>query len=169
MSADRLELERYLHEHIPLCKCVQVAVDAASDTEVTLSAPFRPNINHRDTVFAGSASALAILSGWTLLYMRLRALPFPVRIVIQRNHVEYRKPILGRFCARCRAPNAEQWGRFMNALGRKKRARISLHAELRADGVVVGTFEGDYVALRAQAGARPAADGGRGMGRRRGT
>ncbi|RYE53550.1 MAG: hypothetical protein EOP18_08925, partial [Rhizobiaceae bacterium] len=50
---------------------MQVRVVAASVERVTLSAPLAPNINHRATVFGGSASAVAILSAWSLLHLRL--------------------------------------------------------------------------------------------------
>ncbi|MFB3040360.1 MAG: YiiD C-terminal domain-containing protein, partial [Candidatus Poribacteria bacterium] len=68
---DLSALEEYLHEHIPLSKAIGVKVVEADSAGVTLSAPLAPNINHRETVFGGSASAVAILAAWTLLYVRL--------------------------------------------------------------------------------------------------
>ncbi|MGE5240286.1 MAG: YiiD C-terminal domain-containing protein, partial [Bacteroidota bacterium] len=68
---DRRELERYLHEQIPLSKAMGVEVMEASGEKVELAAPFAPNINHLETVFGGSASAVAILAAWTLLHVRL--------------------------------------------------------------------------------------------------
>lgn len=61
------ELEKYLHGHIPLSKAMEVAVVQVQPEGVILSAPLAPNINHRDTVFGGSASAVAILAAWSLL------------------------------------------------------------------------------------------------------
>ena len=68
-----IDLERYLHEHIPLSKAMQVSVVSVDTDGVTLRAPLAPNINHQDTVFGGSASAVAILAGWSLLHTRLAA------------------------------------------------------------------------------------------------
>ena len=65
------QLERYLHEHIPLSKAMGVSVLSVGEEAVTLRAPLAPNINHRETVFGGSASALAILAAWSLLHTRL--------------------------------------------------------------------------------------------------
>ena len=59
---DTKSLENYLHEHIPLSKAMGVTVRSVSGEAVTLAAPLAPNINHRETVFGGSASALAILA-----------------------------------------------------------------------------------------------------------
>jgi thioesterase domain-containing protein len=69
---DLTEIKTYLYEHIPLSKAMEVDVVDASVDKVVLRAPLAPNINHRATVFGGSASALAILAAWTLLYVRLQ-------------------------------------------------------------------------------------------------
>jgi hypothetical protein len=49
-----------------------IEVVVADPTSVMLRAPFAPNINHRETVFGGSASAVTILAAWALLYVRLQ-------------------------------------------------------------------------------------------------
>lgn len=67
------DLEHYLHDHIPLSKAMAVSVASVAPHEVVLRAPLAPNINHRDTVFGGSASAVAILAAWSLLNTRLTA------------------------------------------------------------------------------------------------
>jgi thioesterase domain-containing protein len=69
---DRWELAQYLHEHIPLSRAMGVEVVEATWDGVSLRAPLAPNINHRETVFGGSASAVAILAAWALLYVRLQ-------------------------------------------------------------------------------------------------
>ena len=95
MDADGLQ--QYLHEHIPLSRAMQVTVLAASVEEVLLAAPLAPNINHRETVFGGSASAVCILAAWSLVQVRLRAAGMPGRLVIQRNLMEYLLPVSGNF------------------------------------------------------------------------
>jgi thioesterase domain-containing protein len=78
-------LATYLYDHIPLSKAMQVSVVSISDEKLVLSAPLAPNINHRDTVFGGSASAIAILAAWSLLHTRLLKAGISSRLVIQRN------------------------------------------------------------------------------------
>jgi len=102
------EVQQYLYDHIPLSKAMQVSVVAMSDAEVLLSAPLAPNINHRDTVFGGSASALAILAAWSLLYVRLRNAGVECRIVIQRNTMEFQLPMDGEFFARSSLTQPEE-------------------------------------------------------------
>jgi thioesterase domain-containing protein len=95
-----VELEQYLHEHIPLSRAMAVGVASIDEGTVILRAPLAPNINHQESVFGGSASALAILAGWSLLHVRLRAAGVASRLVIQRNTVDYEQPLTGAFTAR---------------------------------------------------------------------
>jgi len=141
-------LEEYLRGHIPLSAAMDVRVDRADPDGIVISAPLEPNINHRDTVFGGSASALAILAGWALVHVRLsRDRDAPHRIVIQRNEVEYLAPIEGRFRARVPAPDHADWDRFLRILERRGKSRIGIDAEILVGEEVVGVLSGQYVAL----------------------
>ena len=141
------ELEAYLHGHIPLSAAMQVSVDAVAADGVTLRAPLAPNINHRETVFGGSASAIAILAAWSLLHTRLLAEGITARLVIQSNTMDYDAPILGEFSARSSLEAPEQWPRFTRTLARMGRARMRAVAVLESDGQVVGRLTGEFVAL----------------------
>jgi thioesterase domain-containing protein len=143
---DRATLEQYLHDHIPLSKAMAVEVVAAADTGVTLAAPLAPNINHRETVFGGSASAVAILSAWTLMYLRLKSEELNVRIVIQKNTMTYERPITGRFTASAAISDPAAWRRFADTLKRKSRGRVTVRSVLCQNTEKVGEFEGDFVA-----------------------
>lgn len=141
------EIQSYLHGHIPLSAAMQVHVEVATPELVILGAPLQPNINHRDTVFGGSASALAILSAWSLLHVKLSAGGCKTRLVIQRNSMSYEQAILGYFTAHACSPGLERWEAFTRMLGRKGRARISVSSSLLYEGQEVGHFEGEFVAL----------------------
>jgi len=143
-----VELERYLHEHIPLSKAMAASVVAVADEGVTLQAPLPPNINHRETVFGGSASALAILAAWSLLHTRLQRDGIACRLVIQRNTMEYDLPVAGTFTAESRLTQADAWDRFIKTLKRRGRARISVAATLKYQDLPAGRFCGDFVAIQ---------------------
>lgn len=147
MSVDCRAIEQYLHTHIPLSKAMAVSVCSISEHDVILTAPLTPNINHRSTAFGGSISAVAILSAWTFVHVKLQVLAIPCRIVIQSNSLEYLKPIEGDFQARCIAPPQRNWDRFIAMLSRRGRGRIVLDAEVYFDGELAGKFQGEYVAL----------------------
>ena len=146
MSPD--DLEHYLHAHIPLSHAMAASVREVSPDAVVLVAPLAPNINHRETVFGGSASALAILAAWSLLHTRLlREHPVPCRVVIQRNTMDYAQPIAGEFLARSSLADPAAWAGFLRLLARRGRARLAVRAVLEHEGRPVGAFEGDFVAI----------------------
>lgn len=142
------DLERYIHEQIPLSHAMGVSVLSVAPDTVVLQAPLAPNINHRQTVFGGSASALAILAGWSLLHVRLHSEGFADRLVIQRNTMEYQHPIRGQFTARSVLAQPDRWKPFLKMLARKGKARLSVLAVLEQTERVAGRFSGEFVAFR---------------------
>lgn len=146
------ELEKYLHVHIPLSRAMHVAVVQVNAQSVVLSAPLAPNVNHRDTVFGGSASAVAMLAAWSLLHTRLTGEGIASRLVIQRNTMSYAMPINGTFTAIAAVPDVEEWTRFLHVLKLKGKARIGVTARLHFTGQVAGELKGEFVALGASHG-----------------
>ena len=141
-------LQRYLHEHIPLTAAMDVRVISCGTDAVHLSAPIAPNINHRNTVFGGSASALAIMSAWSVIHLCLRNSPHSdSRIVIQKNTIHYTHPIDSDFAAISPGPDRDQWEKFVDTLKRKGRARIHLRSTIFAAGTPAAQFEGSFVAI----------------------
>jgi thioesterase domain-containing protein len=130
-----------------------VRVTMAGDDCIRLSAPLEQNINHRSTVFGGSAAAVGILAGWTLLHVRLAHGGRTTRIVIQRNTIDYHDPIDGDFEAVALPPSAEEWSRFTRLLERRGRSRIDLRVELQRNGETLGDCVGTYVVLPPESGA----------------
>lgn len=125
-----------------------VSVVSKDADGVLLAAPLLPNLNHRNTAFGGSISALALLSGWTLVHIRLQTLPGGYRVVIQSNTVKYLAPIASDFQAYCAAPPEQDWQRFITTVAKWGKGRIKLSAKILAAGVLAGTFEGEYVAIK---------------------
>ena len=141
------DIERYLHNHIPLSQAMGVQVLSATPNAVRLAAPLAPNLNHRATVFGGSASALAILAAWTLLHIRLQAEGINARLVIQNNTMRYQKAMAASFHAVALAPETVAWKKFTHTLERKRRARIQTGSMLECEGVRAGELEGEFVAF----------------------
>jgi thioesterase domain-containing protein len=144
---DRKELQEYLYKNIPLSKAIGVEVQEISDAGVTLFAPLAQNVNHQGTVFAGSASAVALLSAWALLSARMKNESIGGRGVVYKNSMSYDLPIGGDFTAFSPSPDTAAWQRFLKTLRLKGRARIKLRATLYSSGQQVGKMEGDFVGL----------------------
>ncbi len=144
-------VQQYLHDHIPLSRAMQVEVLSVQPDAVVLSAPLAPNINHQETVFGGSASAVAILAAWSLLYVRLNIAGIASRLVIQGNTMQYELPISGTFTARATITEPAAWQRFVRTFERRGRARISVTSVLEYEGRQVGSLQGEFVALAPEA------------------
>jgi thioesterase domain-containing protein len=141
------ELRAFLHERIPLSRAMAVEVRRATPDGVTLYAPLEPNINHRDTVFGGSASAVAILAAWSALYLRMRSAGLSGRILIRRNTMSYERPIAAGFTASAVPPGDPAWTRLAATLGRNRAARIRVGSVLESEGAQVGVLDGEFVVM----------------------
>jgi thioesterase domain-containing protein len=147
-ASPELEIEQYLHRHIPMSAAMGIRVLLATERRVELAAPLAPNINHQSTVFGGSASAVATLSAWTLVHVGLRYANVEATTVIQRNVMSYEEPIHGDFKAVCTLVDEPAWQRFIKTIERRGRARITMNAHLLFEDRQAASFEGDFVALQ---------------------
>ena len=141
------DIERYIHAQIPITAAMGVSVLHADTDRVRLSAPLEPNINHRETVFGGSAAAVATLAAWTLVLLRLRAAELSTRLVISQNSMTYDRPITADFQALAVAKDLKSWDRFTAGIRRKGRGRVTATSGLWLDDERVAGFEGRFVAI----------------------
>jgi thioesterase domain-containing protein len=144
---NRSDLQQFLRDRIPLSTAMAIEVVAAEPEGVTLGAPLEPNINHRDTVFGGSAAAVAILSAWGLLFVRLREAHPNATIVIQRHTMRHLRPITGAFTASSFLPDPGAWEKFVTTYQRRRLARITVKASLHCRDEQVGELDAAFVAL----------------------
>jgi len=139
------ELERFLHEKIPLTVAMGVHVAECDDSHLVLTAPLGPNRNHLQTAFGGSLHALATLCGYSLLWWLLRE-PH-AHIVIRESTIHYEKPVHGELRAVCLAPSPAEMERFRENFSRKGKARISLESTIESNFTTAARFHGVFVVL----------------------
>lgn len=142
---EEIALETYLHEQIPASKLLQVGVKACSCERVELVAPLDVNINHKNTVFGGSLSALAILTGWSLIFMRLEETRN--EIVIQESSMLYVKAATGDVSAVSSYEESISWAKFNRSFYRRGKGRILVKSNVFCEGHIVASFNGTYVAF----------------------
>lgn len=82
MEIDLNEVLEYVHEHIPITCHFGVQLANYDGSSLEVSAPLKANINHRNSAFGGSISAIGILSGWALLFIKMRELGVRNKLVI---------------------------------------------------------------------------------------
>lgn len=141
------ELQNYLHDRIPLARAMEIQVDGVGDDEVVLTVPLEPNRNHRGTLFGGSAAAAATCAAWGLLAARLGDTRLSDSLMIQRSGVRYNLPVTKRCQVRSRLESPQNWERFIDAMKRRRRARITVKASLEQDGVEAVGFTATFIAV----------------------
>lgn len=140
------EIEKYLHEHIPISGAMGVKVESAGLDGVILSAPFKKNFNHQKTIFGGSLHSLATLACWTYLYLRLK--DQGLELVIQKSEIDYISPVTGDFVAECLPPSDKVFNQFIKSLEKKGKGRIHLSAKIAHNGLLAVIFHGIFVAIK---------------------
>jgi thioesterase domain-containing protein len=142
------DLERYLHDRIPLTRHMELRVAALDAGGLTLSAPLAPNINDKNTAFAGSISALLTLSGWTLLHALLDGNATGLQIAVTESQLSFSRPVRGELRAVCDHPGEEVIQSVRKALIVKGKARVSLHARIMEESSLCADFQGTYAVHR---------------------
>lgn len=147
MKHDLAAMERYLHDHIPITAHLGVEVISFESGTIRLKAPLAANINHRDTAFGGSLSALGILAGWAAIHFSLQRAGLASRIVIQRSNTAFLAPGDEDFVATASLPDNASWERFCAMLQKRGRARLTLACEVATGKNRIAAHEGVYVAF----------------------
>jgi len=147
MKVNLNEVTSYIHEHIPITSHLGATVESYDGEKVIISAPLTPNLNHRNTAFGGSLSSFGILSGWTLLFLKLKEMGIKNRLVIQKSSFDFLVPVDDDFQATSTIPQPEIWDKFIKTLTKHGRARITVQSRIESSSGTGGNHEGVYVAV----------------------
>lgn len=142
--------ESHLHTSVPLSSQMGTKVSQLDQEKLVLHTPLKPNRNHHGTAFGGSLYSIAALCCWTWLKARLKEMGYETKIVVQNGTMDYRRPVTSDFDMVCEAPGAEAWGRFMEGLHRRGKARLDLEAYVPQAGEKACEFRGRFVAVLAK-------------------
>src|SRR5215211_8197944 len=104
------QIQELLHTKIPITRAMGVRVEDYDGERLTLSAPLEANVNHLGTAFGGSLHALAVLSGYGLLWLELR--DTECDIVIRDSTISYDRPVRGVLRAACVRPEEKTLDAF---------------------------------------------------------
>ena len=140
------QTQELLHSKIPITRAMGLKVEAYDGQRLVLSAPLAANVNHLGTAFGGSLNALAVLSGYGLLWLEL--LEAECHIVIRESSISYDRPVRGELRAICVRPQAAALAEFKRTFHAKGKARIALTATIEDEGLTCVRFRGVFVALR---------------------
>jgi len=135
----------YIQQHIPITAHLGVKIQSFDGQQIIISAPLKSNKNLHGTAFGGSQAAIGILTGWALIYLKLKQLGIDNDLVIQKSSYDFTKPVTSDFTATCELPNTAEFDVFIKTLKEKGKARLTLTAEIAAEKGRCGVHEGVYV------------------------
>jgi len=135
----------YIQQHIPITAHLGVNISLFDGYNITVTAPLESNKNLHGTAFGGSQAAIGILTGWALIYLKLKQLGINNDLVIQKSTYDFKKPVTADFTATCSFPSEDELALFLKTLKEKGKARITLIAEIESELGQCGLHEGLYV------------------------
>lgn len=140
------ETEAFLHQQIPITLAIGVQVKSFDGQHLVITAPLEPNHNHLGTAFGGSLSAIATLTGYTLLWLLLG--DRSAHIVIRESSIRYRRPVTESIRALCECPNEADLANFKTQFQETGKARLRLQVRIEEDGQTCVEFDGEFVAMK---------------------
>lgn len=141
-----MELERYLHDRIPVSRLMEIRVAVCDPGRLVLVAPLDVNHNHLGTAFGGSLATVATLAGYGALWMALG--DREAHVVVRRSEIDYLRPVTGEIRAECDLPEGDGGDGFQRAFKAKGKARMKLVVSIRDDAGECVSFSGEFVAMK---------------------
>jgi len=135
----------YIQQQIPITANLGIEIKSFDGNEIIITAPLAANKNLHGTAFGGSQAAIGILTGWALIYLKLKQLGIDNDLVIQKSEYDFKKPVTADFSYSCAFPSTAILESFIQTLKEKGKARLSLSAEVESEKGICGVHQGLYV------------------------
>ena len=137
-------LNNTLEQSIPITRAMGIKAVSYDGTQLRLSAPGASNLNDKQTVFAGSSYTIAVLCGWSLLFLKLAEHRINADIAVYKGEINYSKPATGDFYALCNAPEEDKIAEFFSTLATGKTIKVTLTTRVFDTHNQVVDFIGRY-------------------------
>ena len=140
------ELQKKLHNEIPLTKLMNINIKEYNEKELITTAPLNININDKGTAFCGSLSTMTIISSWSLCWLISKELGFDSNnIVIIKNETSFKKPVTKDIVCHTKKPSFEEIKTLKQKLEIKKSASIKIESKIIENDEICVEFVGYYV------------------------
>ncbi|MCC2617172.1 bifunctional GNAT family N-acetyltransferase/hotdog fold thioesterase [Aestuariibacter halophilus] len=137
-------LQETWHDTIPISEQMGIKLHQYSGSTLEVRASLNKNINLHGTMFAGSIFSLATLTGWGMIFLKLKEKDLTGEIVLGDGDIHYHKPITQEPRAICNIETLD--GKF-SLLERKKKSCIKLQVDILDGDTPVAEFKGVYWVL----------------------
>jgi len=140
------QLEKKLHNEIPLTKLMKLKIHKYNDKELITTAPLSININDKGTAFGGSLSTITIISSWCMCWLISKELNIDNKnIVVIKNKNSYLKPVSKDIICYTKKPSLEEILIVKEKIQRKGSASIKIESKIIQDNQICVEFNGIYV------------------------
>ena len=141
-------LGHFIRQEMTITRYLAFDITRFDERGLAFTAPLAANVNHQGTVFGGSLNMMAVLSAWSMVNLLCKNMGLKAEVVIQKNTIEYRKPVYKDFEAICLIPSFDEVSAFANMLNRRKVGRLNVTSIVESEGECAVHFEGRFVATR---------------------
>lgn len=138
------ELQNTWHDTIPISEQMGIQLHQYSGKTLENRASLNKNINLHGTMFAGSIFSLATLTGWGMIFLKLKEKGLTGEIVLGDGDIHYHKPITMQPRALCNIETLD--GKF-ELLERNKKTAIKLQVDILDGENPVAEFKGVFWVL----------------------
>lgn len=134
-------LQKTWYETIPISEQMGIKLHQYSGFTLETRASLNKNINLHGTMFAGSIFSLATLTGWGMIFLKLKEKELDGEIVLGDADIHYHKPITMQPRALCNIESME--GKF-EVVSKQKKAVIKLQVDILDGENPVAEFKGIF-------------------------
>lgn len=142
------DLERFIREHIPLARQMDVRLQQTAAGVVAARAPLAPNVNDKGCAFGGSLVSVMTLAGWALAELTLRRHRLDCDVFVADSQVRYLAPVWSDFEALARPATAESLRDFVASVTARGRGRLPVRVEVATGDGAATTLEARFAARR---------------------
>lgn len=135
------ELQSTWHETIPISEQMGIQLHQYTGKTLENRASLNKNINIHGTMFAGSIFSLATLTGWGMIFLKLKEKSLTGEIVLGDGNIHYHKPITMQPRAVCNVESLD--GKF-DLLNKNKKVCIKLQVNILDGDNPVAEFKGVF-------------------------
>jgi len=137
-----------LRRDIPLAAFMQLQAEAWDGQLLMLKAPLQPNINDKQTAFAGSLASLTTVTGWAALMLWAREQVGVCQVAVYASEMHYRHPVTDDFAAIATLPEASVMSAVAQQIHSKGKARVTLPIRIEEAGRSAVSLTASYAIWR---------------------
>lgn len=138
------ELQQRWEQQIPISDKMGIKINQYTGYQFECSAQLNPNLNPRNSMFAGSAFTLATLTGWGMTWLLMKERNLKADIVLADSKIRYRHPVEETPIA---ATSLDGISGDFDRLENGRKARVIINVTIYSGDVAAVEFIGTYVLL----------------------